>query len=513
MENDNRTSKSIKNATAAIMVQLMTTIIAFVTRTALIKTLGIKIVGLNGLFTEVISILSLTEMGVGTAIVYNLYRPLAEKNYEKINQLMNLFRRVYIGITLATLIIGTTLIPVIQYLIKGVDYPIEYIRLIYLLFVIQTAATYLFSYKTSLLNADQKTYIVSIVQLAVRFVGMTASVAFLVMTHNFIAYLVINIIVNLAINAAASFIVDRKYPYLKRGAALPKEESKEVFANVKNLFIKSLSGRITNSTDNILISTLVSTIQVGYYSNYAMFLNVMKQISTQLSGSITGSLGNLVVTESSEHCDLVLRKITYLFHMAASVTGLGMLACLSIVIELWLGPEYVLGAAIVFIIVLNMYMEFVTRPLWAIMNVSGLFRQDKNISILGSALNLLVSILLGIKAGIVGIFIGTLCTYIVQVVLKIKLLYHDQFKLSAKRYYIMWSFMFLGMLIMMAAVFFLVSRITAGNLILRFLMNGIIAVTIGVLCNVLLSLRTTEFKYMMYLMKVGMQKVFRHKRR
>ena len=194
---------------------------------------------------------------------------------------------------------------------------------------------------------------------------------------------------------------------------LPAGERKQVFANIKNIFIRTLSGKITNSTDNILISTLVSTLQVGLYSNYSLFITVMKQLSVQLIGGITGSLGNLMVTETGEHCSRTLKRMTFIFYVIGSVMTLGYLACLSPVIQIWIGDSYVMAQSIVFVCCIVMFLEFVSRPLWEIMTVSGLFEKDRNISIAGSVINLIVSIILGIKIGICGIFIGTICTYFV----------------------------------------------------------------------------------------------------
>lgn len=490
-----RTKNSVKNVAYAIGFQAISTLISFITRTALVKTVGLEAISLNGLFTEVISMLSLTEMGVGTAIIYNLYKPLADHDYDKVGQLMNLFKKAYYAIAAATLVIGMALAPWIQYIVNDIGYDTWYIQFIYALFVLQTASSYLFSYKASLLNADQKKYAVNIITAIVKGIGTIAFVIVLIVTHNYVAYLITNIILNVAINVTISLYVDKEYPYIKESNMLPAGERKQVFANIKNIFIRTLSGKITNSTDNILISTLVSTLQVGLYSNYSLFITVMKQLSVQLIGGITGSLGNLMVTETGEHCSRTLKRMTFIFYVIGSVMTLGYLACLSPVIQIWIGDSYVMAQSIVFVCCIVMFLEFVSRPLWEIMTVSGLFEKDRNISIAGSVINLIVSIILGIKIGICGIFIGTICTYFVQIIFKLRLLYIERLKVKMTSYAMLWIKMCSAMFIMMVVISVIKNLTSISNPWIAFFVYGLVAVIMSIVTNFLVFYKTDEFTY------------------
>lgn len=498
-----RTGNSFKNASFALISQLITTIISFVTRTALIKSVGIQAVSLNGLFSEVIMMLSLTEMGVGTAIVYNLYKPLAEGDQEKVRQLLKLFKKAYGTIALVTFALGVLLTPWIQYLVDDLDYTIQYIRIVYLLFIVQTAATYLFSYKTALLNADQKKYIISNITISVKAIGMILLLILLFTTHDYIIFLIGNITVNLTINIVASLVVDRDYPYLRGKGELPVKERKQVFSNIKSIFIRTLSGKITNSTDNILISTLVSTLLVGYYSNYSLFLNVVKQLGNQLIGGISGSLGNLLATSESEYSEVILKRLTFIFYSISLILCMGSFSCLSSVIEIWIGEEYILGKSTVFICCFVVFLEFAAKPLWEIMTASGLFKKDKNISIAGSTINLIISILLGKVMGINGIFIGTLCTYIIQIVFKSRLLYKDKFKKSVIQYYIMWFKMSMNSIALMAVIAILEKVLVINNSYISILTFGSISVGFSLFGIWVLFHRSDEFHYTVNLIKTG----------
>lgn len=506
-----RTKNSIRNILYAFGAQAVSTLINFVLRTIMIKFLGNQAVSLNGLFTEVLAMLSLTELGVGSAIVYNLYKPLAEDNHEKVCQLMDLFKKAYRIIAGATLVLGIALCPWLHLFVNSLDYSMGYIRAVYLLFVINLSASYLFSYKFSLLNADQKGYIMSAFSVATKIVGTGVRIVVLVLTKDFIIYLSASICFTLLGNLVGSHIVNKTYPWLKeRHDKLPKEEQKSVFANIKNLFIKTLSGKITSSTDNLLISALVSTLQVGLYSNYALVIGVFRQVANQIAyGGLTASLGNLIVTEDEDKCVTVFNRLVYLFYLIAAVSCVGVFCCIDLfVVELWIKDEaYLLGSTmIVFVCCLNMFMEIMHRPLWAIMEVSGLFRQDKYISIVGSTVNLVVSVVLGLKLGITGIFIGTFFTYAIQAVLKAKLLYEKCFHRSVRRYYIVSTVMFLGVLAQMACSYWVCGMIRLDSSILRFLVQGVICAVITGGSIVLVTCKTEAFSYYLGLAKSMIKK-------
>ena len=502
-----RTKKSIQNIFFALIAQFCTTLCAFVIRTALIKILGNQVVSLNGLFTEVIAMLSLAEMGVGSAIVYNLYKPLADKDYHKVSQLMNLFEKAYRIIAGASFLIGCLLIPWIHYLVNEIDYSDNYIRLVYFLFVVQTSVSYLFAYKISLLNADQKKYINSIVNTLVRVLSTGVLLLVLELTNDYIVFLGFNIFFTILSNFITSLIVDKNYTYLSKREILPKEERLKVFTNIKDIFIKTISSKITNSTDNILISTLVGTLQVGYYSNYAMFFNVVRQLEAQFGAGIAGSVGDLLTGTNHKHSIEVLKRLTFIFYLCASCGMVCLYSVLSPFITLWLGGEYILDGYIVAISCYVVFFEFAKLPLWRYLEVSGLFKQDRNISILGSVINLFVSIILGLRVGIAGIFIGTLFTFIIQLVLKIRLLYRDFFHESPRDYYFYWIKLSILMIIQMFVVNIVLQKLNISNLYLKVILFGLIGGMAAVISNILVFMSTPEFRYTIGLIRSGVQKL------
>ena len=496
MENNSRTGKSIKNVSYGLIVTVLNTLVSFASRTVLVKTLGTEVLGINGLFTEVIAMISLAELGVGMAIIYSLYKPLSENDLKKINQLMSLYRQAYNLISIVTLVLGLFITPFVHLLITDIDFPLHYIRFIFVLFVIKTATSYLFSYKTSLLNADQKQYIVSIVSALVKFVSTIVIIIILILFKNYAQYLLLLIVQGLLTNIVLSKIVDKKYPFLDYKDKLSSKERKEILSNIENIFIKRLSSVITSSTDNILISTLVSTIQVGLYSNYVVVFTVIRTLRQQFINGIAASIGNLTVTSDAKHCIDVLHRLTYLFFVFGMVMASGLMAALKPFITIWIGNEYLLADVIVYVAVLNLFIEICCDPLWQYLEVSGLFKQDRNIALIGSSVNIVVSIILGMKIGIVGIFLGTVCTQVIQLILKTILLFKHKFQQPSKCYMFMWVRMGISYIGLVIIQYLILRNVTFENLYLDFILKGIISVFIALICSILLFIGTDEQKYL-----------------
>lgn len=501
-----RSEKSAKNLLYGVISQFVSVAFTFIVRIVLVRQIGILSVSLNGLFTEVIAILSLAEMGVGSAIVYSLYKPLAERDEKKIVKLMNMYKTAYRNIALAVFGIGLCLVPFIQNIVTKVDVSDGYIRLVFVLFLTQTASSYLFSYKSSLLNADQKVYIVSKVTTIVKIVAEIINIILLFVFHNYILYLVVEILLTLATNIVISGQVDKMYPFLIRKDELLNVEKRMVFKNVKNIFVGSLSGKITNSTDNILISILVSTYEVGIYTGYSTLAMGLRKLIDQVDAATAGSVGNLMAEDDRDKCDQVLRKLTFINYFFGSLFASCLYCLSSTLVRIMYGLEYtynadsMIGLMVVFCLCVNFFLTVLRNPLWRFMSVSGLFARDKNISIAGSVVNLILSIILGIKFGTLGILLGTLASLIIQIVLKIRLLYTERFKINSGKYYFRFIFYScIGIVIMLLAKF-ISAEIAVGSLYIDFVLKAAVSIFVPLCMNYVFFCRTEEYVYLKELM-------------
>lgn len=496
-----RTKNSKKNVSFGLIVTVLSTCVAFVNRTFFVKCLGPEFLGLNGLFTEVITMLSLAELGVGMAINYSLYKPIHDNNYIKINQLMSLFRKTYNYIALAIFLLGLVVLPFVHLIVNGTNFELNYIRLVFFLFVVNTSSSYLFSYNTSFITADQKQYIVSLATAIMKVVFSIFTITILILTHNFILYLIIVILQTLTTNIYITYYVRKKYPFINYNDKLPVSERNKIFVDIKNIFIKRVSGVITTSTTNVLISTLVSTIQVGFYSNYTIIFSVVRTLNKQFSNGIKASIGDLTVAETPEKCIQILRRLTFLFFAFSLIVCTGLSALCSDFVKLWLGDEYGMSEIIIFVALYNLFIEICCEPLWQYLEVSGLFKQDRNIAILGSTVNLVVAIILGMRMGIVGIFLGTMSTQLIQIVLKTRLLFNSLFSTSSKGYLLFCIKMGLSFLMLLMVMHYLELVLVFNYWLLSFVIKGIVSLLLSIIVLIVLFGRTPEFNYSLVFIK------------
>ncbi len=502
-----RTEKSIRNFKFAFIAQIVTIVLSFVTRTCLVRILGIEYVALNGLFTQVITAISLAEMGVGTAIIYNLYKPLAEGDREKVSQLMNLFRTAYLIIAAVTMLIGIILIPWLPHLITDISFDISYIRTVYLMFVFQSAVSYLFSYKIALLQADQNGYVYTRIFTVFKLIGTVLNLIVLVISKQYLVFLCANILLTVVTDAYASNTAQKKYPYIDKRAKLPKEEKRSVFSNIRNLFIMQFAGRVVDSTDNILISSLISTILVGLYSNYMVVIGVFKTLSDKLMTAAAPSMGNLFVTDDADRKERNLYRLTFIFYSFASIACVGTYSCIQPFIQLWLGREYLLDMPVVFVLCFLYFVAIIYEPLKNAMFLTGYFAVGRNISFVSAMVNLIVSVILGRKIGLIGIFIGTMCTYVIEIITKTYYLFARYLKRSTKQYVFLWIRMTLVFLAELGVIHIIGSRINLPTLP-AFLAMGFLSVLITMAAVTLAFFRTDYYSYVLWLLKTNIIKVF-----
>lgn len=492
-----RAKATIKNSLWGFIQQAIICILSLVSRRVMLDSVGIDGVGLNGLLVNVVALLSLAEMGVGSVIIYHMYAPLAKGDQQEICRLMNFYKSVYRMIAGAITGIGLVMIPFLPYIVNGVHYTSGYVVIVYLLFLLQTVSSYFFSYKRSLLSADQKQYIITIIDLIFRILTAVGGIVVLLLTKELICYLVFMIAVGILNNLAVSVRVDHLYPYIKQSKeTLTPERRKGIFKNVRDLFIGKLSWTITSSTDNILISALVGTVQVGMYSNYTIVINTLTNVMNQLSAAMSGSIGNLLVTESKEYVDTVLHRLLFVMFFIASFCSSCLFCLINPFVSLMFGADMILGLSIVTVCVLNFFLMTMRVPVWNMVSAAGLFRQDKYTSIAGSVINLIVSFVLGARIGMIGILIGTTCTYAIQYILKVILIYRSYLGKSCRRIFAWLGTYLLLVLLECGVAYWLCSFVSTGQVYVDFVLKGMISAFLPLAVNILLFFRTEPFQYL-----------------
>lgn len=508
-----RTRNSVRNLSYAIVGQAVGFVISFIARIFFIKILGREYLGLNGLFTNILTILSLAELGVGEAITFSLYKPLADNDIKKCTMLMQVYKKVYTVIGCAILVIGISLTPFLPLIIKNMP-NISYIELIYILFVINTAVSYFFSYKRNLIIADQKRYIATFYRYLAHAVFTFLEIVYLIIFKNYIGYLLIMIAATLADNIMVSRKADKMYKFLKTEKQIPLDpESKDkIIKNTKAMMMHKVGGVVVNSTDNILLSMFVSLDSVGLYSNYFFITNAINSVTTHVFNSVTASVGNLFATSDNKKAYQVFRDVYFLDYFMYSFIAVSLLCLFNPFIELWIGKDYLFSFDIVCIIVINFYIAGMRKAVLTFREASGLFYKDRWKAVFEAIINLGTSIVLAIYLGTFGVFLGTfissvtVCVWVEPLVLykygfKVKLI--EYFKL-----YFMYAIITIGCC---ALTYYLCSFITYGRWVSLFL-KALLCLIIPNTVNIILFRNTEPYQYFKRLFKRIFSKLRRKRR-
>lgn len=411
-----RVQNSIRNMLFGVSGQVISLVMGFVVRTVFISTLGIEYLGVNGLFSNILTMLSLANLGFDTAIIYSLYKPLAEDNKYKIQALLNLYRRAYKAIGIIVLLLGLMLLPFLRYLMNG-ETNINNIEIIYILFLINSVSSYCFVYKQSVIIADQSNYIISKINSIFTIISNIVQIVILVITKNYILLLSIQIFIRVIQNAYISQQANKRYPFIKEknSAKLSKEERKGLFKNLYALMLYKVSGVVINGTDNIVISKFIGIAYVGLYSNYFLITTTINTFLGYIFYSTTASVGNLNVKENEEKKYFVFRILNFLNFWIYGFCSVCIWNLINPFISIWLGERYVLDKFIVFAIVLNFYTAGMQNASTTYRDTTGLFMRGKYRPILAAVINIVTSIILSKSIGIAGVLLGTvisrLCTY------------------------------------------------------------------------------------------------------
>lgn len=415
MQGKNRTENSIKNSSMAMFAQVCSVILSFIVRTVFIYFLGNSYLGINGLFSNVLSLLSFAELGFGTAIVYAMYKPIAEKDEKNISAFMNFYGKVYRAIGWFILIAGMALIPFLDNLIGGTSQlpsDLPPISLIYMLYVANSASSYFFNYKRSLVIASQNGYLDSINQLQFNIARNILQTIVLVLFRSFLLYLIIQIICTVLSNISISIKADKLFPYLRsnRKEKLSPKTVKNIMKNVMAMSCHKIGSVIVSGTDNILITRYVGLIATGQYSNYVLLTTTVKTFYLQIINPLTASIGNLIATENKEKCYDLFRKILFLNSYIAVFCSTCLLGLSNPFIYLFWGQDSVLPMTSVFLIMIVFYINCIRKSAEMYIDTVGLFWQIKWKSIIEAIINLVVSIFCAanLKMGIAGVIFGTL---------------------------------------------------------------------------------------------------------
>ncbi|MBS3203736.1 oligosaccharide flippase family protein [Turicibacter bilis] len=493
-----RTANSIKNIYITLLTQIIITLLGFISRKVFLDSLGTEYLGVNGLLTNVLSMLSLVEGGIGLSITYNFYKPLAENNEKKLTALVQLYKKLYGILAVTIFILSLALYPFLGYLMNG-DVEVPWIGLIYFILVLKNMISYLNAHKWSLINADQKGYILAKYNLMFNVFTTISKIIVLLMTHNYILYLIIEAVIFIIQNLWNGKVVNEIYPYLKNKEKykVDQETKNNLITNVKALFLHNIGEYCVFGTDNIIISTFISIKAVGLYSNYTMIIGQLSSLLTPALSGVGASVGNLIATEGKNRTYDIFKVINLVNFWIYSLCVIFLINLLEPFINWWLGEGLLLDRLTFIVVLINFYIKGMRSSISTFKSKAGIFHQDRYIPLVEAALNLGSSLILVRYFGLAGIFMGTtISSLLIPVWTQSKLVYNHVFNKSVFEYFKSYVF-FIGLTILVGTgVTSFCTALVPWNGFSALVVKGLICVIVTNLTYLGIFFRTEEFQYL-----------------
>jgi len=491
-----RTQKSFKNIKFALFGQAINIVLSFATRKVFISILETEYLGLSGVFSNILSLLSLAELGVGSALIYCLYKPIVEDDREKIKTIMVIYKKTYSAIGILVSFLGIILTPFLDSFVKEMP-NLPNIQLIYILYVLNSGISYFLVYKRSFIIANQNGYICTIYSTISKFAMYVIQILVLLFTQEYILFLLTMITFTIGENLLISLKADKMYPFLSEKATykLPADEKLALKKNIIGMSFHKFGDILVNGITNLLIGKIVGVFEVGLYSNYLLIRNSLDMVTNLIYQSITPSIGNLNIEAEDKYKLTVFNRLFFLTAWVFGFCATGLICLYNPFITVWLGNKYLFGMHTIIVIVLNFYLIGMRKPIAATRDAMGLFWYDRLKCIPEIIINLVVSLFLGKRYGIVGIFYGNLVSNLSTTFWIYPLvLYKYGLHTDIRKYFIR---LIIYICATVAGVFltFGACSFIRGVSIVSFIIKFIICAVLPNILYIALSFKTPEFTY------------------
>lgn len=409
-----RTKNAVRNIAFGSVLKIYQILLPFVMRTVMIYFMGVQYLGLNSLFTSILQVLNLAELGIGNAMVFSMYKPIAEDDAEKICALMHMYKIYYRIIGLAIAVVGFFCLPIIPYLVKqdlpsGVN--------VYVLYLLNLSATvfsyWLFAYKNSLLQAYQRIDVVSKVTLATNTVQYLLQIFVLIVLRNYYAYLIVSLVMQIMTNIVTALVTTKMYPSYGAKGKLPKDDIKKINRRIRDLFTSKVGAVVLNSSDTIVISAFLGLTTLAIYQNYYFILTSVIGFVTIIFNACTAGIGNSLIVESKEKNYEDLNKITFIIAWIAGFCSICFLCLFQPFMDIWVGPDMKLEFGIVICLCVYYFVYEINQLLNTFKDAAGMWHEDRWRPLITSITNLGMNLILVNYMGLYGIILSTILSMVV----------------------------------------------------------------------------------------------------
>lgn len=423
------------NTAAGFFAQILILLLSFTGRTIFLRYLSVDYLGINGLYSNVLSVLSLAELGIGNVMAFSLYKPVAAGEEDIIVALLRYFKKLYTYVALGVTVIGLLLIPFLQYVIQS-ELDQRDLVIYYLLFLLNSVASYFVAHKTACITAYQDLYVLKNINVISLIIAYVVQIIMLIIFHNYYIYVSVSVLSTLLNNYLISRAANKRYPYINRKDIVATIPQNFIWQNVKATFLYKIGTTIVNNTDNILISAMIGTAWVGYYSNYYMVVAAIQAYLGIVITSLLPSIGNLnAEADKGKSKDMFFVTLLF-FHWCAAFGSISIFLLFGDLIPIWLGTKYVLKPLVVFAISLNFYITNCVNPIWMFRETMGLFTKVKYLMLATAILNLVLSVALGEVLGLAGILLATaIARILTHIWYEPKILFREKLGGGLRRYW------------------------------------------------------------------------------
>lgn len=433
-----RSKNAVKNILFSLISAFLSLTLTLINRKVLLIYLGSEMLGYESLFTNVFSILSLSEMGASTVIAYKLYKSITIQDINETNILVSMYKYLYRVIGLLVALLGIIFFFFLQYIITAYTSPWNFIQKIYLIQLASTVASYFLTYKRMLFIANQQEYIITKTDIILNFITQILKILAIILWRNYIIYLIISVSKIIILNAIIQIKAGLSYPQYKHVQITINDFIKRnIFKDMINFMAQKISSMLYYNTDNIFISMLLGVSTVGLYSNYYTIKTQIFRLTVRLFNPLQASIGNFI----NDH-DKDPKKALELFELLDMISytfALIFSACMFNIfqpfISLWYGEQYLLDNSIVILIVINTYIETLREIPYYFRSAFGQYEVDKKYVTFGAIANISLTVILGRILGLSGVLIGTVVGMFFLWHGVIQFLYKIYFKTCIADYY------------------------------------------------------------------------------
>ena len=492
-----RLEKSAKNISLTLVSNLLESLLGIVSRTVFIAKLGSQYLGLAGLLGNILGFLSISELGIAAAIGFSLYKPLAEEDHEKVSVLMSLYRRAYQAIALIVFVCGIGLFFFLDFFVPPAEQPPE-TGIAYFVFLTNTVLGYLLSYKTTLLNSDNCGYRTAPLNMAMSIVQIVAQIIGLFLFQSYTVYLFVLLACSACRMIICNRLITKWYPQVnfQSSGKLDDATKHQIKRSIGGLVIAKIGDYLVNSTDNLIITKLVSLTATGIYSNYLLIRNMVNGYIGTLFSGITASMGNVVAVESDERKLEIFETLMFCAYFIYSFEAVCFMCLFNPFIgEIWLGQEYIFDSFTVAIIVINNFLTGLRIPLITMKGAAGKYMEDAWVPFAFAGINLVSSIILAKYMGVAGVFLGTIVGSLLTADwYRPIVIYRHVLHTSVAKYYKKYGFYVMLGFGLIASAYWLTALIRTQNAFITFVLKAFLAAGIPVAVNTLLFWKTREFR-------------------